>query len=238
MLVMACDNDDEAVLSPTNPNPQPLQLIVGVSVDDSVLTYNTTYADIGGTTLQFTRVAFYMSEFSFRRGDDESVSADSATVLLKDGDFSESYILNEVPNEGFNELTLFIGLPDAINHADPTMAEAPLDDPSMHWNWNPSLGYLFARIEGRYDSNMDGVITNEDDQFQYHAATNDLFTRVSLDIASTPTESDIARPLVVSIDMRMLFNGINIPQSPISHGETEETIQLMNNFESAMQAGQ
>jgi len=238
LVVMACNEDDETVQSPINPNPQPLQLVIGASIDDSALTYNTTYANIAGTTLQFTRVAFYMSEFSFQRGDDESVSSDSATVLLKDGDFSESYILAEVPNEGFNELSFFVGLPNAINHADPTLASAPLDDPSLHWNWNPSLGYLFARIEGRYDSNTDGVITNADDQFQYHAATNNLYTRVSLNIASAPTESEIYGPVLISLDMRMLFNGINIPQSSISHGATDENIQMMNNFESAMQAGQ
>ncbi len=45
----------------------------------------------------------------------------------------------------YKGIAFSVGLPDAMNHADPTMAKAPLDTMAMHWSW--ADGYRFLRLD-------------------------------------------------------------------------------------------
>ncbi len=237
LLIWGCTNDDEAVQPPENPNPQPLQLNVGISVDDVPFSYDAVYTNFGGTTVKFDRVAFYMSQFSFQRGQEDPVETDSITVFLKDDDAVESFIFTEVPNEGFNSMRLFIGLDPVTNAGNPLTAPHPLDVESMTWGWNPGAGYKFARFTGRYDSNGDGEITNDDDMFDYHCATDELFTEVDLDIENPPG-SETNQPVLLKLDLRSLFEGIDISANSMSHGAEAPNAAIMANFTVALEAAQ
>lgn len=49
------------------------------------------------------------------------------------------------PEGDYVGLKLTIGLPLALNHANPAQAEAPLSTTSMHWTWQ--AGYKFIRLD-------------------------------------------------------------------------------------------
>ena len=65
-------------------------------------------------------------------------------------------ILGDISPGSYVELQFDIGVPFALNHANPLQAEPPLNDPAMHWHWRS--GYKFMRI---------GIATN-DDRFWTH----------------------------------------------------------------------
>ncbi|MCH2157475.1 MAG: metallo-mystery pair system four-Cys motif protein [Oleiphilaceae bacterium] len=48
-------------------------------------------------------------------------------------------------NVAFTGITFSLGIPSELNHADRATAVAPLDQTSMHWNWQN--GYKFARLD-------------------------------------------------------------------------------------------
>ncbi len=80
-------------------------------------------------------------------------------------------------NTQHNNLSLNVGVPDALNHADPslpanTSALNITNIGDMHWGWNP--GYKFVTIEGKVDTIPDGV-DNFDKSFFFHLGTDFLF---------------------------------------------------------------
>jgi uncharacterized repeat protein (TIGR04052 family) len=48
-----------------------------------------------------------------------------------------------LPAGDYRGLRFTIGVPFEMNHGDPLLAVAPLDDPAMHWHWR--AGYKFMR---------------------------------------------------------------------------------------------
>ena len=49
----------------------------------------------------------------------------------------------------YNGVRFTIGVPFALNHADPALATAPLDQTAMHWHWQ--AGYKFLRAGMKRD---------------------------------------------------------------------------------------
>ncbi|NQV87342.1 MAG: metallo-mystery pair system four-Cys motif protein, partial [Woeseiaceae bacterium] len=49
-------------------------------------------------------------------------------------------------------LRFTIGVPFDLNHADPLTAQAPLNDPSMHWHWRSGYKFLRAGVATATDS--------------------------------------------------------------------------------------
>ncbi len=54
-------------------------------------------------------------------------------------------ITGSVPNQHYQGLRLTLGLPDELNHGDPTLAPPPLNVTSMFWSWRG--GYKFVRLD-------------------------------------------------------------------------------------------
>ncbi|RKH47172.1 metallo-mystery pair system four-Cys motif protein [Corallococcus sp. AB050B] len=53
-----------------------------------------------------------------------------------------------VPPGDYTGLRFTLGVPEDLNHGDPTKLGAPLDDAAgLHWSWQG--GFIFTRIEGR-----------------------------------------------------------------------------------------
>jgi uncharacterized repeat protein (TIGR04052 family) len=52
----------------------------------------------------------------------------------------------------FDGIRFTIGVPFESNHANPLLAEAPLDDAAMHWHWRSGYKFLRAGVATRSDS--------------------------------------------------------------------------------------
>ena len=55
--------------------------------------------------------------------------------------------------KNISELEYTIGVPSSLNHANPLLAQSPLDISSMFWTWQQ--GYKFFRLDGKYETNSE-----------------------------------------------------------------------------------
>jgi uncharacterized repeat protein (TIGR04052 family) len=80
-------------------------------------------------------------------------SAQVVLVDLEDGQggcdtgspMMHAAVTGHAPAGAYSGLRFTLGVPFALNHADPAVAEPPLDQTVMHWHWN--AGYKFLRAE-------------------------------------------------------------------------------------------
>ncbi len=115
-----------------------------------------------------------------------------------------AYLVGGVPPGEYKGLRFTVGVPFERNHANPLIAEAPLDDPAMHWHWRS--GYKFLRA---------GVRT-QDDGFWMHMGSagcqgtvRDISgcrfpNRVTVELHDFSPNSDS-----IAIDLKALFDGVN-----------------------------
>lgn len=53
-------------------------------------------------------------------------------------------------SDAFNGIEFTLGVPEALNHANPLQANSPLNNSQMFWSWQQ--GYKFLRIDGRFET--------------------------------------------------------------------------------------
>lgn len=56
-------------------------------------------------------------------------------------------VLGSAPAGVYTGLSFRLGVPFSLNHGDPIRAQPPLNDSTMHWNWQG--GYKFLRLDGK-----------------------------------------------------------------------------------------
>ncbi|MCB9170081.1 MAG: hypothetical protein H6594_07005 [Flavobacteriales bacterium] len=141
----------------------------------SAYTLSDQLTDSAGHACVFDKVRFYVSGIHLADDGGNEVAHFEDKVLLVDAaNSSNDYTLGNVGSQHIHMVTFDLGLDSVTNHADPTTAEAPLNDPDMHWAWNPAAGYKFLVLEGRVDDDGDGVVDADDPTFVYHVATDPL----------------------------------------------------------------
>lgn len=57
-----------------------------------------------------------------------------------------------VASGDYTSLRFTVGVPFELNHRDPLLAQAPLDDAAMHWHWRGGYKFLRAGIRNARDS--------------------------------------------------------------------------------------
>jgi hypothetical protein len=247
-LALAACKKDEDPAPPTTP-PAATTGTVRLSMDimNGTVPFdiNATYNDGAGNAIRFTTLKFYMSG--------THVTNDAGATT---GSFPNTYILVDAAQSGMNTFTLgnmdaghvhelhfTLGLDEATNRADPTVAAHPLNIPGMHWSWNPNAGYKFMNMEGFVDLNGNGTYeAGTDSTFQYHCAQN------VAQAAAAPVlrESDIhvhsdlvvGQTLTVEakLDVVALLAGVDLLATPVAMGNGAGNQLLMNNLVTAITA--
>ncbi|WP_296576150.1 MbnP family copper-binding protein [Phreatobacter sp.] len=124
------------------------------------------YSGIGttGSTVSVTDYRLYVSEVALLRADGSAVFVDldqdgrwqHQNVALLDFENGQGACTNgtaatndtirgSVPRGDYVGLVLTVGVPFALNHADPTLAPSPLNLTAMFWNWQ--VGYKFIKVD-------------------------------------------------------------------------------------------
>lgn len=124
------------------------------------------YSGIGttGSTVSVTDYRLYVSEVALLRADGSAVFVDleqdgrwqHQNVALLDFENGRDACSNgtqetndrvrgSVPRGDYVGLVFTIGVPFALNHADPTLASSPLNLTAMFWTWQG--GYKFIRVD-------------------------------------------------------------------------------------------
>ena len=146
-----------SVLAGCGPGDQPVSVTFTAVAHDKPI---NCAAGPDGMTLGDLR--FYVSEVALIAADGHAVplaldaappwqSADVALIDLEDGTGAcdsgspamHASLSGRVPAGNYTGLQFIVGVPFAQNHADPALAQTPLDQTAMHWHWQ--AGYKFLR---------------------------------------------------------------------------------------------
>ena len=161
-LVLSCGGDGRG---------DPIELRFAAVVGDQPFECGTSYSGLGnGAELTPKDLRFYVHDVRLLREDggevpvvlDDDGKWQNGEVALLDfedgcGDMGNAdlndRILGVAPAGSYTGIRFKVGVPEALNHADASLAGAPLNLTSLFWNWN--AGYKFIRIDGtsdRFDS--------------------------------------------------------------------------------------
>jgi uncharacterized repeat protein (TIGR04052 family) len=136
-----------------------------------VATWHGNPLDCRGTSPALTDLRFYVSNPRLIDADGHAsdlsfaseVSWQNDAVALIDLENGEGECMNGtaevfpdivgVVRAGeYRGLRFTIGVPFLLNHANPLVAEPPLDDPDMHWHWRSGYKFLRAGVRTEMDS--------------------------------------------------------------------------------------
>jgi uncharacterized repeat protein (TIGR04052 family) len=102
-------------------------------------------------------------------------------------------------------LRFTVGVPFELNHANPMIAEAPLDDSAMHWHWRS--GYKFFRA---------GIGTETDGFWLHLGSTGCEGTVQNISSCRFPNRVDIELSDFspsehrIAVDLAALFSGVDL----------------------------
>ncbi len=171
-LVAACDMSGDGDPDGGEPEPQAVEIAFAAKVAGADFTCGQSYTNIGTQNSEITPLdfRFYVHDVELIDADGNAVAVELETddkwqtervALLdfEDGSGScdngnadtNAKVVGTVPAGEYDGLRFKVGVPFEDNHADVTLADSPLNIPSMFWNWNG--GYKFVRI----DNNTSGV---------------------------------------------------------------------------------
>lgn len=194
----------------------------------------STVYTVNGLDVSFSKAIFYVSSVKLMEMDGSELSSFSDTYLLVKPD-GGMYPLGEGKKANAHMINFDIGVDEATNNQDETDfaswgADHPLSAqiPNMHWNWNS--GYIFLKLEGKFDSDGDGF---PDENFVAHTGTNMLRTNISLDIQKELDEA--VSTIMLEFDVAKLLDGIDLQTDNSTHTMDNMPLatKVMSNFADA-----
>lgn len=189
-----------------------------------VATWGGEALDCNDTEIALSDLRLYVSEIELRdsRGNAQKLvlhddipwqQRDLALIDLEDNQGAcrngssdvYAYLVGSVPPGEYEGLRFTVGVPFEQNHSDPLKAEAPLDNPAMHWHWR--AGYKFLRA---------GVRTATDGFWIHLGSAGCEGTVREISGCRFPNRVNVAldefipRHHAVSIDLKALFAGMDL----------------------------
>ncbi len=146
--------------------------------------------------------------------------------------------VTRVPVGRYQALRIGVGVPADLNIDADYSPTHPLGEHKESHYWSGWSSYIFAKIEGKGDTNGDGQY--DDVAFSHHLGTNELYQTVELPIALELVEGQDGQ-VKISIDVRQLYvrdNGmLDLVANPGTHTDTQLEVAraIMERFHFAMQ---
>jgi uncharacterized repeat protein (TIGR04052 family) len=197
----------------TGGTSQSVTIDFAAMVADQVFVCGTTYDNLGAddSSLELSDFRFYVQGLELKNADGDYVAIDLDTdgniwqvdnVALLDfeegctnfGDEATNRVVTgTVPEGSYDGLRFKMGVPFELNHANPAIAEPPLNLTPMHWDWQG--GYKFLRIDTGTFSMTDwrmhlGSTGCDGDQLAGGTTTCTTPNRVDVEFEAFDPESD------------------------------------------------
>jgi cytochrome c peroxidase len=161
-----------------------------------------------GQLVEITRLSALLSDFQLLRPDGSVVRLEGQYGYIDAASGRLGVALQNVPAGDYKGLQMVIGVPAALNHADPGIWPAghPLNPQvnAMHWNW--SGGYVFLALEGYWQDVGGGNPSG----FSYHLAGDEQTMRVRF-LTSFAVQSPTR--VTLALDASKLFRDRKIAQA-------------------------
>lgn len=168
---------------------------------------------INGITSRLDITRFYISNIRMVDADGNETPSSGKYILVTPGE--EEYPAGILPSGDYTKIRFDIGIDSATNHGDPSIY--PLDDPlgpqfpNMHWGWD--FGYIFLRIDGLVDRDMNGSLESI---IQMHLGLDDYLYTVEIDY---PFNAEAQGSYVAHLvfEWQKLFVGVDMTVNTITH---------------------
>ncbi len=203
-------------------------------VNDEGIKLGETYI-INGSTVAFDAVNLYMGGIIIRQENGNITDLDNQYVL-GGVEKTMSNLTQALEISPITNIQFYLGVnpeDNAMSEIDYTQrnSDDPLGihDPSMHWSWN--TGYKFISIDGRVDTDSDGVV---DSRISYHLGTNDFLKQ--LEINRTFPLQRGKNVIDISFNLDSFLENIDIPSNLETHTTTNPELahKLYNNITQAV----
>jgi cytochrome c peroxidase len=133
-----------------------------------------------GQSLSVTRLDFLLSDIALRRSDGTWLNQSNRQAFISLREKRASFHLGNLPAGNYDRIRFHVGLPPALNHANPASYDAghPLNPnlDGLHWGW--SGGYVFFAIEGHWRTEG-GTMSG----YSFHLANDAMLMNVELPLA-------------------------------------------------------
>jgi len=193
---------------------------------DPLVLNQTVFSIWNNKKVKISRAEFYISEVEINQSDNTKTPLTNRYLLVNANAPAAEFDLGAWAVQAANGVTLHLGVPEAVNHLDPTFypSSHPLapKNPSMHWGWTP--GYRFMAIEGKVDNNNDGV---PETTFEFHNLGDALYK--TLELTGTTQAANGELHLHFVLDYAQLFKNMAMTGNLIQHGSVAPNIAMMNN---------
>jgi hypothetical protein len=224
------DKDEDEVPAPVE-TVQKIKLNIDHKMGADNFNYTTILTDKNGTKFQIDAIQMYFSAFAA-----QNTSIASSVLFVKPE--VSSYTVGNIPAGDYPGLRFSVGVPANLN----TQAGADAKDiteyssghplsfqvPSMHWSWN--TGYIFLRIDGRYDSTGDNT---PNENFRLHVGNNPNLAELHFPGAYTVSPST-DKVLNFEIDYVEFFDDLDLLTENTLHGNSTLATKIVGNYAKAI----
>lgn len=243
VVLFSCNNEgctDPLAInydSTSNKNDGSCEYIYNLNIRFALTNNNIELSD--NDFISFDNIAFRIERFKLYFTDistnSQSKTEKISDVFLYDLENENTHNLSATISENsFNELTFGIGLSEAQNKTSPIEYETdhPLGlDNGTYWPMTNANSYIFAIIEGKFDTIGDGSFFNR----TYHLAHNNLLKMVSLQ-KEVSFNNELNKTIEINIELKEVFEGIDL-SSTLPHRSDDSPLahQIMNNIKNAFE---
>tara|TARA_Y100000385_G_scaffold259290_1_gene287963 strand:- start:775 stop:1476 length:702 start_codon:yes stop_codon:yes gene_type:complete len=223
MLFSACDKDEcsHAQLN--------LSFSTNINQDQLVLN-DVLYDDYMERKYRVELLKFYLSNCFMEKQDGTLIPIVDVALV----DYASATPLSidlDVETGNYINLHFAIGLDSLMNASDPVDFDSshPLSIANnTYWSW--ASKYKFFMLEGRVDSQSDGI---PDATFSYHSGFNSLYREITVPLNDFNISSDGAAVLL-ELNLESVLNGdagvIDFVSEPFSHSENDyEILETISN---------
>ncbi|MCB0577829.1 MAG: hypothetical protein KDD10_00780 [Phaeodactylibacter sp.] len=199
-------------------------------VDGAAYDTSTVYT-INGTAVKFSIANFYLGGITFMS--EEGVPTEVKDKYLLVTPTSGMQEVGELEKGHYHMARFFIGVDSVINSQSEqdfaTRSEDPNDplgvqSPSMHWNWNS--GYKFIRVDGKVDTDADGV---PEQAMSFHLGKNEMLKTLQF-VTHKDVEEGHDGHMHFEFDLAKAFEGIDLSQEYFTHALSSQEIPLATKF--------
>jgi hypothetical protein len=186
--------------------PADLKVEFSHMMGSSELYPDYTYHLANTDSVRFTSVKYWVSNVVLLRADGSELALPNSYYLVDaTADHHSELVLPNVPRGSYNGIRFLVGLDSAANHANPLNLPqgSVLNNPGMHWGWNPAAGYKFLVVEGQV---WDGAGAKEG--LTYHIANMRNVMTVSL---NRPFTVGSDNEFYIKADYQKLFQTLDMP---------------------------
>lgn len=205
------------------------------------------YTTATGVRHDFSNFEFYLTDLRLVRANGEdTLLGDLFVDVMENELYTPETVINgltltvPVPAADYQGIRFNVGVPTPRNNGDPSLygSSHPLSpNRGMFWVW--ASGYIFMKVEGRYDT-TGGVGSDLEGDYLFHAGRNELFRELSFS-EGFRVEQDRTQRMQIGVDMaRSLYragDSIDLTVDNFTHSAPPDGLILGQRIIDNVEAG-